>query len=289
MSEFDLPQEIANQINQNLEHQGAITLPFDVVYIWCENGDAQFEELKGVKYFGGWITKKDDADKFIADHGLSVLAGFTASTKRVKENPKLPIYESRFVLFAPIGYRESWAIGRSRFAEYTPGARHHVQMLVYLYEKSQPDPKQPSSYIPWGPAVLTGKGYQAGYLLRSLKTWENALEPIRSKVAPNTPPHFFLRGVGTFGKLPTFLPVGKGDETSDITPLDVFIPEKMDETSLAAWFVGPDMASVMADLAGQAKTWLAAWNTGSVAGTTADLSGQAANYDNPPEEPDMPF
>jgi hypothetical protein len=289
MSEFDLPKNVTEQIDQNLEQRGAITLPFDVVYLWVHNGDSKLEKLGGADYHGGWSGKKAECDSYCESRGLKIPAGFTETSKRVTGNVKLELYCSRFVLVAPVGFRESWAIDRSRFAEYTPGARHHVQMLVYLYEKQQPDPKQPSTYTPWGPVVLSAKGFQANNLIKSLSTWASALDPVRRKICPETPPHFFLRAVGTFGKEPSFAEVGSGSKKSTITPIEVFIPEKVDEVSLSAWFVGADMALVMADLAGQAKTWLAAWNTGSVAGTTADLSGQAANYDNPPEEPDMPF
>ena len=284
---FDLPKDVTDQIDHNLEQHGAITLPFDVVYLWVHNGDDKLEKLGGADYFGGWSGKKPDCDTYCEARGLKGMpAGFSETSKRVSGGVKLELYCSRFVLVAPIGFRESWSMDRSRFAEYTPGARHHVQMLAYMYEKHQPDPKQPSTYIPWGAVVLTAKGFQANNLTRTLTAWANALDPVRRKICPDTPAHFFLRGIGTWGKEPNFVEVGSGNKKSAITPIDVYVPEKIDEAALSSWFVGADMASVMADLAQQAKPWLEAWSSNSKPSTPDSW----ADTSTPPEEPDdLPF
>jgi hypothetical protein len=58
--------------------------------------------------------------------------------------------------------------------------------------------------------------------------------------------------------------VGTGNQTSQVTYPDVYLPDEITPEHVTAWFVGNDVAGKMAELRGQAEEWLndKFWKTG---------------------------
>src|SRR3970282_807210 len=64
-------------------------------------------------------------------------------------------------------------------AQYQAGARQHVQALVFVGSREK------GGMIPWGPAVLSAKGYQAGNVVKAFKDWERHTAPAPQPAAPS--------------------------------------------------------------------------------------------------------
>jgi hypothetical protein len=117
---------------------------------------------------------------------------------------------------------------------------------------------------PWGPVVLTAKGYQARNLLDAFARWEKATSQLRWKLAPGIPAWCFYMTLGTFGKERQVLNVGKPGAQSPITPISAYLPATMDEEVLQNLFVGNEAVEMMANLQDQASEWLHAWKESSL-------------------------
>jgi hypothetical protein len=189
------------------------------------------------------------------------------------------------VIVAPIGRRVSWLTDGKRSSEYVEGGRRHLQVLAYMAEAQGDNGSR--TYTPWGPVVLTSKGYQARNLLDSFARWDRATAQIRRKIAPGVPAWCFYLALGTFEKDRHVMNVGKPGAQSPITPITSYIPEHLTEDLINNLFVGNEIAAVMSDLQDQAAEWLAAWKTGDAAvAEEYNENGFQNGYQN---EEDIPF
>lgn len=263
MAPITLSQELINPIKSAMDLGGAINLPFPVVYIWVKNGEAKLKDKKGIHYFGGWASNREDMDALIKETGRELPGGFVATDLIAEDGSTIPVYASRHVIFAPIAARRAW-VGKDKMrqAEYFEGARQHVQMLVYLAERR--GDKDHAEYVPWGAAVLSAKGFQAQNLLSAVGAWEKHTKAIRTEIAAGIPAYFFYLSVGTFGAEIKQKSVGGGDAKSSITPIEPYLPDPVPASLMEKLFVGDIVAALMVDLQMQAKEWLTAWKTPSV-------------------------
>jgi hypothetical protein len=262
MTPITLSEEIINPIKASMEIGGAITLPFSVPYIWVINGDPKLKSLGGVLYFGGWASNRDDMDAVLKERATDLPTGFVPVELTAMDSKDVPVYTTRHVIFAPIATRRAWVKDKVRAAEYIEGSRQHVQMIAYMAERK--GSKDQTEYIPWGPIVLSAKGFQAQNLLNAVGAWEKHTQSIRRDIAPGIPAYFFYLALGTFGSEIKQKMVGGGSSQSAITPIEPYLPEKLTEELMTKLFVGETIAAVMVDLQVQAKEWLTAWKTVSV-------------------------
>jgi hypothetical protein len=266
---IQLDSELANKLNSGMRSGDAIELPFPVVYSWVLNGQASYKSQGGALYYGGWACKADDLETVSEQSGITKPVGWQQVTISSRDGDEYEAYAARHVIVAPIGKRESWLVDGHRSSAYVEGGRRHLQVLAYLASVASNQAQGDNggkSYIPWGPVVLSAKGYQARNLLDAFAKWEKATAQLRRKVAPGVPAWCFYLALGTFGKERQTANVGKAGAQSPITPVSAFIPEGMDEKRLESLFVGDGVAAVMADLMDQAAEWLVAWKTGRDAG-----------------------
>jgi len=259
-SVISVPKEISDSIKDGMEHGGAIQLPFSAPFIYVVNGNARFQKAGGVSYFGGWSTDKEAMDEVLKETGQELPKYFTEEDMTSSEGKPLSVYTSRFVVCAPIAFRESWVIEKNRYPEYREGARRHVQMIAYLADSWIEGEKgsRQRKYAPWGPVVLTAKGYQAKNILDAFGAWVHATKEVRRAIAPDVPAYFFNACMGTFGDQPNFQKVGS-TQTSSITPIELYQPPNMDEAVVRRLFVGEAVYTIMSDCKEQAKEWLVAW------------------------------
>lgn len=258
---ISVPEEISKSIKSGMEHGGAIQLPFSAPFLYVVNGNARFKTAAGVSYFGGWATDQETMDEVLKETGQELPKYFAKEEMSSSEGKPLSVYTSRFVVCAPIAFRESWVIEKNRYPEFREGARRHVQMISYLADSwiEGEKGKRQRVYAPWGPVVLTAKGYQAKNILDAFGAWVHMTKDVRRVVAPDVPAYFFNACLGTFGDEPKFERVGKGNQTSSITPIELYQPSTMDAAVIKRLFVGEAVYAIMADCKEQAKEWLVAW------------------------------
>lgn len=282
---ISLDTETAAALNQtSIVASGAIELPFPAPYLWVINGDARLKTTGDARYFGGWAT---DAEKMaeisLIYGGTESPAGWLREEIVAESNKSLDCYLTRSVLCAPIDLRKSWFVmatggSVSRSPDYFAGSRQHVQALVWLAGKSAD-----GKITPWGPAVLSAKGFQAKNLLQSFADWTHQTESLRRKIAPGVPAWCFYLAIGTFGKERKTKMVGASGAQSPITPIGAYIPDHLTEETLESLFVGQEIASEMVRAKQDAAEWLQAWGTPS-----PKPAGQAAPQAAlPPDESDF--
>lgn len=262
MDPIQLDQDLARRLDQGMRSGEVIELPFPVIYTWALTGQANFKNMYQVApalYYGGWACKKDDMDAVCDSSGLKPPAGWAEATIPTRDGKEFEAFTARSVIIAPFGKRLSW-IGHDgkRSPDYIEGGRRHVQVLAYLAEKQGENGS--GKYVPWGPVVLTAKGYQARNLMDAFSKWDKASAPTRRKIAPGVPAWCFYLALGTFGKERKAENVGKPGAQSPITPIAAYIPEQLTEEQIARLFVGDTVAAIMADLQEQAQEWLSAWS-----------------------------
>lgn len=257
MSPINLDQALAKKLEQGMHTGAAAELPFPVVYIWALNGQPSLKSQGGAQYYGGWACKSDELEDTAEQQGLSIPRDWKKVTIASRDGDEFEAYTTRHILVAPIGKRESWLMDGKRSANYQEGSRRHLQVLAYMSEAQGENGNR--QYIPWGPVVLTAKGYQARNLIDAFVRWEKYTAPIRRKVAPGVPAWCFYLALGTFEKERHSLNVGKPGAQSPITPLSVFIPDRLSDEMVSNLFVGNEVAAIMADLQDQGAEWLRAW------------------------------
>jgi hypothetical protein len=288
---IQLNDETLEAFQDSMRVAGTIELPFAVPYLWVINGDVKLEAVGGAQYFGGWST---DAQKMIEagqDYGKDTApAGWIRQQVISSTGQRVDSFLSRSAIVAPIDFRRSWfwkgdggLVQRS--PDYFQGSRQHVQALVYLAGKSN------GSINPWGPAVISAKGFQANNLLKSFETWNKATASIRKQVAPGVPAWFFYLAIGTFGTERHDRMVGPTGKQSGITPIGPYIPETITADQMESLFVGQEIANDMVIIKREAQEWLKAWGTPSPRGPAqaspaAPIIEEA--YPVPPEEPPLP-
>jgi hypothetical protein len=257
---IQLNPSLSKQLDSGMTDEGGVQLPFPVIYFWAHNGQPNYKSAGGALYYGGWVCKAEEARSVCDEQALPIPAAWQAADVANRDGSEYEAYTARHLVFAPIGKRESWLVDNKRSPHFVDGGRRHVQVLVYLAETIKGEDGV-TRFQPWGQAVLTAKGYQAKNLLDALATWEKVTAQIRSKVAPGVPAWCFYLSVGTFGKERQAQQVGKSGAQSPITPVSVYVPERFTEELMQSLFVGEDVATIMAELQGQAGEWLNAWKT----------------------------
>jgi hypothetical protein len=255
--DFNLDSELARKLGDGMRFGDAVELPFPVIYLWALSGQASYKAQGNALYYGGFACKADAMAEINEQQTLDIPEGWKQVTIGSRDGQEFEAFVTRSVLVAPFSKRISWLLDGQRSPEYVDGGRRHIQVLAYLAEKKGTNGD--SQYIPWGPVVLTAKGYQAKHLTDALQRWEKASSYIRRKVAPGIPAWCFYLALGTFGKERLAVNVGKPGAQSPITPITSYIPDNLDEKQLAKLFVGNDVASIMADLQDNAQEWLSAW------------------------------
>lgn len=251
---IQLDQSVAAKLNQGVDLGGGVQLPFLAPYIWTLNGTAALKALGGAQYYGGWVVKQEDIEDCARDTHRTIPAEFILSEISTKDGGTFPGYTSRHVIVAPIGIRKAWVTSEGvRYHEYQPGTRQHVQALCYLATK-----EGEGQYHPWGPVILTTKGFQAKNLIDSFAAWNRHTASLRRKIAPGVPAWCFYLAVGTFGAERKSVSVGKNAK-SPITPISAYLKPGLTEADLENLFVGDTVATIMAELMDEAKEWLDAW------------------------------
>lgn len=282
-----LSEQTANAMNGWMTDEGDVRLPFPAPIVWVLNGSAQFKPIGGTLYMGGWATSADELEETAAELGLSVPEGMTKHEYTPKTGEALNVYSARHIMIAPIAKRlSSTTKDGARFPGYHKGASPHIQVLVMLgYKKG-------TAYVPWGPVVLSAKGYQCGYLLDALQDWESKSAKARREFAPGVRAELFWSAIGTFGDKPTYKTVGKEGAQSSISPISVFVPKEFNEALLSALFVGEDLAKEMLGLRQQANEWYEAWKSPKVEVATPSTNGgdePPLPEEQQPEEEVIPF
>lgn len=281
MDPITLDMTLAKKLDQGMRAGDAVELPFPVIYIWALNGQASYKSQGGALYYGGWACKAEDLQAIAGQQELPIPADWKQVTIASRDGGEFEAFTTRNVIVAPIGKRESWLYDGQRFADYVEGGRRHLQVLAYLAEgRGGNGSKQ---FVPWGPVVLTAKGYQARNLLDAFARWDKATSQIRWKISPGVPAWCFYLSLGTFGKERQAINVGKPGTQSPITPISAYIPERLGEDFVANLFVGSQVAEQMAILQDQAADWLRAWKEEAPAGTE-EFPENAA-----PVEEEIPF
>jgi hypothetical protein len=236
-----------------------IELPFPAPYLYVINGQVSYKAQNNAQYFGGWATDAVKLDEITQSNPVNVPAGYQRVTMAGKEGNEYDAYITRSVLVAPIAKREAWYLDKQRQPHYVPGARHAVQILAYLAERIKGSNTNLVTH-PWGPVVLTPKGYQASFVLNAIyKDWEKGTAEIRNRIAPGVSPYLFYIAIGTFGQERKQVMVGKQSQ-SPVTPMSCYLGDKLSDAMVEGLFVGEEVAEVMVDLKNKAAEWLKAWN-----------------------------
>jgi len=257
MEPITLDPTLARKLDLGMRSSESVELPFPVVYVWALNGQASYKSQGGALYYGGWACKAEDMQAMTDQQGLSIPADWKLVTIASRDGGEFEAYTNRHVIVAPIGKRESWLTDGKRTTEYVEGGRRHLQVLAYMAEaRGENGSKQ---FVPWGPVILTAKGYQARNLLDAFARWNKATAQLRWRVAPGVPAWCFYLSLGTFGKERQAINVGKPGAQSPITPISAYISERLNDELMANLFVGNEVAALMADLQDQASDWLNAW------------------------------
>lgn len=262
MNTINLDSNLARKLDLGMRSGDALELPFPTIYIWALNGQTSYKPQGGALYYGGWACKAEDLQSIADQQALPIPRDWKQVTISSRDGGEFEAYTTRSLILAPIGKRESWLTDGKRSSSYVEGGRRHLQVLAYLSEAvGENGSKQ---FEPWGPVILTAKGYQARYILDAFARWDKATAPIRWKVAPGVPAWCFYLSLGTFGKERQTMNVGKPGAQSPVTPISAYIPDRFTEDLMSSLFVGSEIAAVMSDLQDKAGEWLNAWKENAV-------------------------
>lgn len=258
---FDVDPGAADALNQGMSMNGSVKLPFSApVFYWMNGNSAMKVNAKQFPplYFGGWASDASDLEDAIQEYGDISGVDLVISELTNKQNKEYTAYLTRSLIVAPISYRHCWTIGRgqaqTRHPDFVIGARQNVQLLALLACRDEKD-----KFIPWGPVVLSAKGYQAGNLLNAAREWDRQLSKIRREFAPKVPSWGFYMGLGTYGAELVTESVGKGEQKSSITPIKLAAPKSFDRDLLVRLFVSKEGLTSMAGYLTDARAWLDAW------------------------------
>lgn len=224
-----------------------VQLPFVAPLLWWKNGETALTktaEITDARRFGGWGVSEEE----IVNAGMELPNNWNMFELSGSKGNDYNAYLARFVYVAPIDRRFAW------FQKPETGSWvSKLNILAYMGEMTAE-----KKMIPWGPVVLSAKGYSGQHIDNAFKKFMTETAKLRD----GDPSNYFYHPIGTFAKEPIFEKVtGKGGSSSPITPCQLFVPnggytvEDMDR-----YFVGDEIAAVMVDLRDQAREWLSDWN-----------------------------
>lgn len=261
MQDFDeIGAHKLNQLREAEKTGEGVQLPFPVANLWVMNGDARQKNSAAacpMLYYGGWAGDATKLDELVQTGNVPAPLDKWAAFESPSDKGMWNGLGARLVTAAIITSRSRWisSDGRSSGPDYDAAAgltRQHGQFLALLYSQSKP----------WGYAVLSAKGYQVANVRAAIKAWEQAIAPFRKELnAATLPLSAFAITLGTFGPEPKFVPVGKGNNTSKITPIEAMIPAELSADKVRQRFIGSQNVYANADRLEQARPWLAAWKT----------------------------
>jgi hypothetical protein len=161
---FDVDQETSDALNQGMQMGNAIELPFNAPVFYWLNGQPAMRGLAQqapAVYFGGWAVDQEAFESAKEEYGELKGLQIPLVDMTSKNGKDYRAYVTRNLYAAPISYRACWVLANeqtgtsSRTVQYAEGARHHVQLLALAASKTE------SGFAPWGPVVLSAKGFQA--------------------------------------------------------------------------------------------------------------------------------
>lgn len=280
--DYDLG-EFGASLGDGMKMGEAIELPFPVLYTWVINGQTYEKDRGNAVFYGGFSSKTEQVDEALELMNRATPPSyFQAMEVRPKDDNPYMGYVTRHMSFVPIAFRQRWLIagdksGYKLHYDGNAGAkRQHLQLLVYLADIKD------KVYVPFGPAEISAKGYQAKYMMDALNQWEKITKPMRGGKVPY---NAFWVSIGTWGKERQSVEVGKAQKSS-ITPISLYLPDNFGETHMKKLFIGKDVAMEMAEYKDMAKEWLGAWAAAagkSVADTGPELMEEL------PDEPPFPY
>lgn len=257
---INLDSNISNRLNEGMNLGGGIQLPFMAPVFFVINGDAKLKGLGGAQYFGGWAVKAEDLQDAAAT-GLVIPSTYVLSEMTTSDGKTYEAYTMRSIVVAPIAVRQAWITREKvRSPHYVEGARQHVQALCYMAIKTGENGS--ATYAPWGPVVLSAKGFQAKNLIGSFGAWDKHTSSLRRKIAQGVPAWCFYLAIGTFGQQRQQVMVGSNSQ-SPITPVGAYLPENLSEPTFSKLFVGQQVAEAMVQYMDGAQDWLNAWKDAS--------------------------
>jgi hypothetical protein len=269
MTPITLDSNLSKKLDQGMRSGDTAELPFPAAFVWALNGQVSYKSQGGALYYGGWACKSHDLQITADQQNLALPLNWQPVTISSRDGGEFPAFTTRHIVVAPFCKRLSWLFDGKRYAAYIEGGRRHLQVIAYLADVHTTDGQKEIS--PWGPVVLTAKGYQARNLLDAFTKWDKATTHIRRKIALGVPAWCFYMSIGTFGKNRQAINVGKPGAQSPITPISAYIPEQITNELVESLFVGNETAAKMADLQDQAAEWLKAWKEPSPADSPEDI------------------
>jgi len=289
-----VPDTAKGAFDGNMQSSAKIELPFNTPPFWIVNGKPAMKSIGGVGYFGGWACegKKLEAARESWENIPVPPPNLTSDEIALDNGDLLQCYTARAAYFATIGVRMFSTVSVNgetrRVAPFTPGARPAIQVLALMGYKDENKVIQP-----WVPVLLTAKGYQVNHLRKAVDTWTNTVKPLLKRMGMDgLHPGLFWAAIGTFGNERKQELVGGTNNRKPITPVQVYIPQNLDEAMLEALYVGPSVAEFMATTSAQAKEWLHAFDNLPQAPkpeTAHQDYGEPPIDEPPPPEDDIPF
>lgn len=255
----DLPPEAYDQQNVNLE--GRVVLPFPHVFFTWHNGRADINNT-GIATVGGWKTDKAETLVALNQMGGSVPESFMQETLFTRESKPYDVLTTKYLAYSLIGIREAWFPPKKENQKKSYG----FQALIYAAGID----KQTRKFVPLFPAVLYGKGYNAGNNLKNaLSKWRSITAPARAQFATNPQSGkvlsawFFYGLIGSVFKQtdsPVRDLVGTGNDKSPVVVCQCYEPETIDKAFLDNAYIGGEVAAAKMQLKEQAQEWLHAWD-----------------------------
>lgn len=233
-------------------------LPFPAPVFFVVNGQVKYAQSPAkALYYGGWATDAVRFDQTLTQTNRKPLSLLQRTNEMVSgKGEVLDCYVTRQVVMALAQIRSCWITkDNRRLVDYEQDARRHVQALVILADKG-PE----GGLVPWGPAILSAKGFQAKKLLVSFDDWNRHTAAIRATNAAGMPGWMFYSMLGTFGKDRKQEMVGAAGKQSPITPIEIYKSDMTPE-ALRKAYGGEKLLTMIRDVQVQAKTWIEAWST----------------------------
>ena len=248
--DFFIPED-SNADPMRTGGEDGIRLPFSAPLLSWRNGNPALSDLgdENPKYSGGWELSKESWEKVKADVP-PLPALFKLYSLKGKE--AYDAFLAKQIVIFPVGLRERALMkqdGRDvPVKRFTKGSRQHIQMLAYLATVTD------GGFKPWGPVILSAKSNSA----QAIKQCFEDFKELAKKELDNirVPYHRFWLRLGT-PIPPKFVTVGKGSDTSDVTPCYLMSPQggwTLDALKHA--YIGADMIAKAGELQMLAAEWL---------------------------------